>query len=327
MEEINIQGTSLEQILDNPKLKGWEPSKIGVWETTLQGQKVPMYKATLVPTIPQIDKEVLIEELRRVAPKRKLVKPVNLDKPGYVLEVGLVDLHFGADIDNYDAEQEAFAAIEHFINTVDPNYVNQIIFPVGNDLLNTDSTKNETTKGTPQDVKERWENTFRKASRFLVDSISWLEGIAPVTVPVVRGNHDSHSTFGIGTLLDIRFEKDEYVTVLAGDEERKYIPFGKNLVGFTHGDERVVKSNKLPSIMATEVPELWAASKWREWHLGHLHQEEVQDINGAIIRRIPTLCGNGKWAVDRGFTSTRAAQAFVWDYEAGLQQSIYFRTT
>ena len=41
---------------------------------------------------------------------------------------------------------------------------------------------------------------------------------------------------------------------------------------FTHGSEE--KRDSLPMLMANERKELWAETKFREWHLGHMHRKK-----------------------------------------------------
>lgn len=101
---------------------------------------------------------------------------------------------------------------------------------------------------------------------------------------------------------------------------RKYIDYGYNLIGFSHGVE---EGKRIDGLMQVEAPAQWGGSIWREMHLGHYHSESTLDKNGIIFRRISSITAADAWHSEKGFIrATRRAQAFVWDKEKGLQAII-----
>ena len=72
--------------------------------------------------------------------------------------------------------------------------------------------------------------------------------------------------------------------------------------------------------MQIEVPDLWAKSIFREFHMGHLHIEITGTNNGIIFRRIAAITATDAWHGENGFLAAlRQAQAFIWHKEFGLQ--------
>ena len=103
---------------------------------------------------------------------------------------------------------------------------------------------------------------------------------------------------------------------------RKYYKYGKNFIGYSHGDSE--KYEDLPLLMASERPQDWGDSVYREWHTGHLHKNEITEKQRIRIRRIPSLVPNSAWAAQKGYNSVREAQAFVWHPIKGLTSVFNF---
>ena len=106
------------------------------------------------------------------------------------------------------------------------------------------------------------------------------------------------------------------------NSKRKYYSYGQNLVMFTHGSEE--KLNKLPGIMAVEVPELWAKSRFREVHSGDKHHREeilyrANEQEGVVVRILSSPSPTDAWHASKGFVGAlQGSQSFLWDREDGL---------
>jgi hypothetical protein len=103
---------------------------------------------------------------------------------------------------------------------------------------------------------------------------------------------------------------------------RKYVSYGINLLGFTHGNEE--KHGDLPTLMAQEAAGLWREDQHREWHLGHYHKKKQlthnpQDTQGGTrVQVLPSLSGTDAWHYRKGYVKTlRAAEAYLWNYTNG----------
>lgn len=106
------------------------------------------------------------------------------------------------------------------------------------------------------------------------------------------------------------------------EKSRKYVQWGVNLIGMTHGN--MEKRRDLPTIMAGEVPDLWAATKFREWHTGHNHtakatlHQTTDEFGGVRVRILPSIAGTNRWSFQMGYANARqAAEGYLWDKSDG----------
>jgi len=257
-----------------------------------------------------------------------------------LLEISIFDLHMGKLAwggetgENYDtkiARERFLSSIEKLLKSASGFPYSRILFPIGNDFFNSDTIFNTTTKGTQQDEDLRWQKTFDVGVRLLVDAINMLKQTGvPVDVVVIPGNHDFERSYYMGKYIEAWFNNDSQVWINNGASPRKYYRFGNVLLGITHGSEE--KESSLPLLMATDIESkpMWSETKFHEWHLAHIHRKRTvkYEINksrplnedlGVTIRYLSSLTGTEEWHHKRGFIgSTKAADAFIWNYEFGL---------
>ena len=115
------------------------------------------------------------------------------------------------------------------------------------------------------------------------------------------------------------FRKSERVTVDISPNPQKYYDWGKVLIGYSHGDK---EGKRIDVLMQADVPKLRGKTIFREWHLGHLHSEQVREIAGVIIRNMASITSIDSWHTDHGYRSLRKAQAILWDKEKGKRLTI-----
>jgi predicted phosphodiesterase len=254
-------------------------------------------------------------------------------KGNCMLEVSVPDLHLGklawsdeTRFDNYDSKEAVRLfkeAVKSLVSKAPASSLQSILLPIGNDFFNVDNHNGTTTAGTPQSEDSRWQKTFKLGCSLLTEVIDQLTLIAPVKVVIVQGNHDYERSFYLGEYLAAWFREHPAVTVDNKPTIRKYVSFGKNLIGFTHGSEE--KLSELPITMATEVPQEWANSTFREIHLGHLHQESLKEIKGIKIRHLPSLCSTDAWHAKKGYIGNlKSAQGFLYSVDGGLEAIYYY---
>ena len=182
-----------------------------------------------------------------------------------MLEVPIVDLHLAKLAwapetgENYDikiAEKRFMDVICDIVERAQHYEFEQVVFPIGNDFFNYDSVDGATTKGTPQDNDSRWAKMFLKGRELLITAVDLLSQIAPVKVFQIPGNHDYQASWYAIVCLHDWFRNDENVTVDISPKSRKYVEFGKCLIGFTHGDK---EKKRIFGNMQVEVPKPGAA--------------------------------------------------------------------
>ena len=273
----------------------------------------------------------LLEEFKAAAPVQPAIdRPAAKGPKAGMLEISIMDLHLGKrcwgletgrDYDPEIAQKLFWTALEDLLAKASACPVEEILFVCGNDFFNTDQLGRTTTQGTPQDEAVPWQQSFAVGVRLLVDAIERLRRVAPVRVVMVQGNHDTQRVFFLGSVLASWFRQTADVRVDNTPTQRKYVHYGANLIGFTHGAYE--KHPNLPLLMATERAHEWGQSRHREFHLGHFHSRQtkaftpVADRQAVIIRILPSLCSADSWHSSMGYAGKLAADALFWDREEG----------
>ena len=193
----------------------------------------------------------------------------------------------------------------------------RILFVIGNDFGHIDNNKYETTNGTLVGSKRTYLDSVDERCRIILESCNLLRSYVPkLDLLFVQGNHDAFSTYWLGKVVESYYRGDGNVTVLNGQSPRKYYRYGKNLFGFTHGNEE--RKFDLASLMAVESPLDWAASENRVWLTGHLHQQNrmynmLNEKFGVIQRIFPSLVPSDDWHILKGYIgNARAAELLVY---------------
>lgn len=319
----------------------WEVERyiINKWEVgaIIDGEAVvePLWqvKATLRRRAEAIEllklKQEILQEIRAAAPKLPPIK----HRPGeHMLELSLADVHMGrltwhetVDGVSWDVERAAqryLLACKMLLKKAEHEHLDRILFPVGNDFLNSDNAAGETHAGTRVMEDSRYQRTWRIARDTVIAALLMAREVAPVDVIIVPGNHDKERIFYFGDVLAAYFHNDKRIRVDNTPPLRKYVKFGVNLIGFTHGSYEA-KITDLPLIMATERPEWWAQTKYREWHLGHFHRKreirflDVDEMRGVRIRILPSLTAVDDWHYERGYNWQHTAEAYLWNAKTG----------
>lgn len=252
------------------------------------------------------------------------------NKNGLMFELPIVDLHLGkfstSDIVNeeYNTQiaRDCFnKVIDTCISRLKDVNIEKIIFPIGNDFFHYDAVASTTTGGTPQDTDVKHQTLFKNGVTLLIDGISKLskELKAPIEVFCIQGNHDFLSSYHALMSLWCYFHNNENVSVNLGTSPRKYVQFGKTLLGFAHGDK---EKKRIEKIMQVEAAEMWGKATYREFHLGHLHSEQVTEDGGIIIRNLSSVTGTDAWHHNSGYVGAiRKCTCFLWDKENGLDST------
>lgn len=314
------------------------------WEVgaVLDGKLVtePLYqiKATFVARTGWDSEAVKAEIARLTAEAQSNVKLFNtvrtkkFDAADPLLaEFAIMDHHFGSlswkpetGQANYDHRIAAGLYERAFTDLLERctrgQKLDRILFVHGNDAINVNGSSGATAHGTPQVNDSRWQKMWESYWECTIKAINSALRHAPVDVVIMPGNHDRDLIWSMGHSLQCFYHGNKNVSVNNEPICRKYYRYGVNLIGLAHGDTTPL--NKLPLLMATEAPELYAKTKRHEWHTGHLHHLKTNndvDNCGIRVRTLPSLCPPNAWAVGNGYSrSLRASQAFLWHRERGL---------
>lgn len=246
-----------------------------------------------------------------------------------MLEVPIFDLHLGklawsgeSYFNNYDhkiASERFMFAIEEAIRIARKLYNNygQILFPVGSDFFNFDNRTGTTEKGTPQTNDLRYEKMFTLGEELYIRGITKLLELGPVKAFLVAGNHDATTSFHVARVLEYAFKGDSRVTIDSSPQPRKYLQFGKSLIGFAHGDK---EKSRIQHNMQDEVPGMWGDTYFHEWHLGHYHSENLKTHGNLKVRRLSSLTDPDAFHSSSGYVGAIAqTEIFIWDKENGQE--------
>lgn len=188
-----------------------------------------------------------------------------------------------------------------------------IIFPVGNDFFNINDARSTTKKGTPQTSINHIEDSYRIGLDLIRDCIEEARKIAPVLIPVIRGNHDTDLTGFLGVTLEHLYKNDNAVTIDNSRLSRKYKQYGKNLFMFGHGDTEKKFIQRLPQVIAQEQKKLWYKTNYRYAFLGDLHHRiqygrtTIKDFIGLQINYLRAMSSQDAWHHSSGYVGVPKA--------------------
>lgn len=322
----------------------WEIERklVNSWEVGMKGddgepivQPLFQVKAWFKRRRDVVNARTVVESIFAKAAERapvypKIVFPKKRDK--HLLVMSIPDHHFGMQAwhpetggPDYDLKiaKTCYRNAVHDLVTMASNFeCDEVLYPIGNDVMHIDSPRNQTYAGTPQDVDTRYPKIFEECFRTLVESIDLLQTVAPrVRVVVIPGNHDPQATYHLGMCLQSWYRNCGGVEVDNGPKMRKYFEHGKLMLCLTHGDKE--KHAQLPIVMAQERPDMWGRTLFHEIHLGHLHHlretawRDVGEYQGVRVRILPSLTPPDAWHSSQGYISIRASQALVYHPERG----------
>lgn len=312
----------------------WEltAARNNMWNTYSKKDGVQVLYSSKIVCKPRTDTICVEELVKEFFEIDRLYEPPKLHTNKYLtfnkmLEIPIMDLHLskmgwapevGENYDHKIAEERFLYVISDFINRTKHYNFEKIIFPLGQDILNFDDIKGDTTKGTRQNNDLRWQKVYIKGTEIIIKAIDMLhnELQAPIEVFYVPGNHDKATSYYLTTFTYAWYRNTPTVNVNIDPTVRKYIEYGSSLIGFSHGSE---ERNNIYKLMQVEARESWGRTMFHEWHLGHLHSEQTREEGGLICRKISSITGTDSWHHESGFVGAiKKAQAFVWDKEIGL---------
>lgn len=209
----------------------------------------------------------------------------------------------GADFDLAEAYRLTVSAIDNLV-AVSPPSSEALIVELG-DILHADNSTNMTpASGHILDVDTRHAKVMRTAIKALRHAISRaLTKHQKVTVWIVGGNHDPHSSKAIAAVLEAAYEDEPRVEIDTGQGVFKFKRFGKSFIGAHHGHK--IKPEKLPITMANDRQVDWAESKHRYWYCGHIHHVQRKEHPGCVVEHFRSLVAQDAWHNSMGYRAGR----------------------
>ena len=306
--------------------------------TTMYRCKAKLKRANPFKNL-EITRQNLIEDLKEMATYKPKVKTKlnGQDTTAHCLEIGAYDLHLGkigiiGDEYSMDIAQERLiAAIEHLLKRASGFTIDQILFVVGNDFLNTDGDKPipSTTKGTPQFNSDHHIEMYKRGRKLLTMVIDELSSICPVHVVVMPGNHDEECIMYLGDALELFYEHNENVVIDNTRPLMKGFKYGNNLIAFDHGHK--MKADKAVQILPQRFRDIWSDVRYVELHRGHLHGVHhkkigvTDELAGITVRNLGSMAATDQWHDDKGYIgNVKRAHGFIWSKHNGLQAELFY---
>jgi hypothetical protein len=281
----------------------------------------------------------LIKNIKESAPVFKPINRIEYNKP-VLFCLSPADIHFGKLAikeetgNEYDLEIASKRMLEGVIGLLEytQNFnIEKIILVGGNDILHTDTILNTTTKGTPQDVSGKFYETYNAAFETYVKVIDILLQVADIHYVHCMSNHDYLSGFYLSKCLEAYYTNNKNISFNTSTNPRKYVHYGINLLGFSHGD--TAKDSDLINLMKIEAKASWSKCKFGYWYLGHLHHQIRKNYNKTIskefndvtiikdshniikdsitVEYIKSLSGTDAWHNSMGYKATPAIEGFL----------------
>lgn len=234
------------------------------------------------------------------------------------------DAHFGMhawgdetgdDFDLKIAETDLVNAVRRLVRS-SPRSKYGCIVNVGDYIHINDKSNRTPQSGHLLDTDSRYSKIIRVGLRALRTAIEvGLTRHEVVYVFSRPGNHDPDSSVALQVALAMFYEKNPRVVICQSPAPFVYHEFGKNLLGFTHGD--TCKLEKLGGVMAADMAEAWGRTTFRHWYTGHIHQDRVYEGQGWVAESFRTLAAKDGYATRMGYRSGRDMHAIVLHKEWG----------
>jgi len=304
-------------------------------------------------------REEFLKELTERAPLRRS-RAYKYLKGGSLLLLDNADLHIGRLAygnetgDSYDikiAVKRDNDSTDYFMN--EAHYLakrkpfEKVLMVFGNDYFNYTHAKpfTATSNGTYQESDSRYQKMFITGVNQAITRIERASELGPVHVIFIPGSHDEENTWYMSIVLNAYFRNNPNVTIDVSPTLRQFLQFGKNLLGFDHGQYPTFE--RLFANMAFADTKAWEATVFKYFYTGHLHHKEVkakvwqggpreikiakgnmlitEDLNGILFDRLTSLTSNDYYEHSRGFIHIKNAEAFIFDKEFGKTHTLNYQ--
>lgn len=216
-------------------------------------------------------------------------RPKNLpprfeQREGNMLVLDPADVHIGKlsvktetgyAYDSAVAEHRLVEGCRALVETGSLNGCTRVLLVIGNDIAHIDNPRRQTTSGTPQDTDGSIFTIHRAAQNAYIRVIEdCLAAGMGVTIIFNPSNHDWVLGFTIAQFVRAWFKDHPNVDVsdyAVSEQQRKYVRFGRNLIGFTHGGD--AKQGDLPALMMVEARTHISEAHLNYWYVHHWHHK------------------------------------------------------
>lgn len=282
--------------------------------------------------------EALIQAIKDATPKEILPNPPKETNPCAAV-INLYDAHFDklSQIgEGYTMEDNIALirrAISNLLHDIKEKKPEAIYLPVGNDFFDGNDFRNTTKRGTPQEQQVHWKQGFQIGLSLIKDIINACSKVADkVIVIAIEGNHDEDKVFYLNEVLKEAYNHTHRIEVTPISKPRYYFKYGLNMLGFGHGYNEKKKIKHMPAIMATEAPNIWGNTEYREMLLGDVHHKEeykflkTEDQQGCTVSFLRDIgLTHSTWDRQNGYhVGPKSVEAQIYDRSKGKIATLLF---
>lgn len=278
--------------------------------------------------------ESFVEKAAKHAPKYD-IPAYRPKKQSLFAEISIYDLHVGKLAwtreagGNYDTKIAIERFREAFKDLVAYSVAqgaDELVVPLGNDMIHFDNAEGSTTSHTPQDTDGRWQYVIEKVEEAIIQETDrWSEKVRFRFI-YVPGNHDEMFSYFICKYLKAWYRNHPNIQIDAEPTLTKYYQNGKNLIVYNHFKD--IKPESLVSMMSVDCPYDFANCWYREAHGGHFHTRKVKSVSvdtyeeeyrGILYRVLPSLCETDAWHRRSGYDGNiKMAQSLIYLKSGGI---------
>lgn len=261
------------------------------WIKTAPTDDAPGYSVLL--KAPQEERASFLDDMRAIIAslddKPRDLPPAFEASDGHLLVLDPSDVHIGKlsvqaetgfTYDSDIAEHRLVEGCRLLMERAKRNGVSHVLLVIGNDIAHIDTPRRTTTSGTPQDTHGSIFTMYRAAKRGYVRAVeAGLSMGLSVQIVFSPSNHDWVLGYGIAETVAAWFRGHPNVTAsdyAISERHRKYVRFGRNLIGISHGDG--AKEIDLPQIMLQEARAHIADCPHRYFYLHHYHHKIAKHL-------------------------------------------------
>lgn len=306
------------------------------WQSQAKDDKIVELYQSKVTVKPKVNDTVSFEMIDNYFNNKNWnvpafnVKPFEYNDSDEYLDINFCDSHLGllswrnetgADYDLHIAAERFIQVFLDIVRRCEGRKFKLINFATLGDILHIDNYKNETAKGTRQDVDGRLSKIFDMGVDTIIQCINiLLELGCPINYTYTCGNHDTFSGYALAKCVEQAFSKNPNVTFDISPMPQKAKQYGNMLVGYCHGD---MSTKNLGEWLQKKYRKQFGECRFAEVHCGHLHSEAVKENCGVLIKHLPSICESSYWECSEGYSSDRGLMAFVYNENSGLRETWY----
>ena len=279
----------------------------------------------------------ILQNQMAVQPPKRNKQKYNAEKMVFIPDI---ELHLGKlaskfdSKDSYDYKKALYRYIKFIIEAeqvVKMHKAKEVTMSIGNDFFNTDTEQNTTTAGTEQHNDTRFQQMISSGVAAHIWAIERMKQNCELVYLMFQpGNHDFLTDYMLYMQLYYRYKDDPKVSISSDVKDLRFANsriYGKTLLIVCHGkgpDGKALNDKKL-----SELPGMMFRDEAKQVdhvvvHAAHYHNasERFFADNGTMVVRNGSSTGSSAWDAQNLYESDKTAQAYVYDYNRGLESIV-----